>query len=144
MAHHSQLERLGALGSNVLLTHAITVKDEEVDFARAVRRKGSSLPRSSASPRQRCGPASEESRRCLHAAYPYRSGPMVCAHLARSIIRGFCSLVAGLFKDARMDATLIPAETALEMATLNGAKGLLWDNEIGSLEVRQEGGPYPV
>ena len=34
-----------------------------------------------------------------------------------------------------MDATLIPAETALEMATLNGAKGLLWDNEIGSLEV---------
>ncbi len=43
-------------------------------------------------------------------------------------------LAAGLFKDARRDPTMIPAETALEMATLNGAKALLLENEIGSLE----------
>lgn len=31
--------------------------------------------------------------------------------------------------------TVLPAETALKMATTNGAKTVLWDNEIGSLEV---------
>lgn len=30
-----------------------------------------------------------------------------------------------------MVATMIPAETALELATINGAKALLWDDEIG-------------
>ena len=31
--------------------------------------------------------------------------------------------------------TALPAETVLKMATINGAKAVLWDNEIGSLEV---------
>jgi cytosine/adenosine deaminase-related metal-dependent hydrolase len=44
-------------------------------------------------------------------------------------------LVAGLFKDARLDATLVPATQAVRMATIEGAKALLWDDEIGSLEV---------
>ncbi|KAF3334467.1 5-methylthioadenosine/S-adenosylhomocysteine deaminase [Carex littledalei] len=30
---------------------------------------------------------------------------------------------------------VVPAETVLKMATTNGAKTVLWDNEIGSLEV---------
>ncbi|OVA09607.1 Amidohydrolase 1 [Macleaya cordata] len=33
------------------------------------------------------------------------------------------------------DPTALPAETVLKMATVNGAKSVLWDNEIGSLEV---------
>ena len=43
-------------------------------------------------------------------------------------------LVAGLFKDARRDPTMFPAEQAYEMATLGGARALLADGEIGSLE----------
>jgi cytosine/adenosine deaminase-related metal-dependent hydrolase len=43
-------------------------------------------------------------------------------------------LAAGLFKDARRDAKMIPAEVAFEMATLNGARALLVEAEIGSLE----------
>src|SRR5262249_56223942 len=43
-------------------------------------------------------------------------------------------MVAGLFKDARLDANLVPAVQALRMATIEGAKALLWDDEIGSLE----------
>lgn len=45
------------------------------------------------------------------------------------------SLVAGLFKDARRDASLFPAHQALEMATVNGAKALGMSDQIGSLEV---------
>ncbi|KAG0456237.1 hypothetical protein HPP92_024025 [Vanilla planifolia] len=31
--------------------------------------------------------------------------------------------------------TALPAEVILKMATINGAKSVLWDNEIGSIEV---------
>ena len=43
-------------------------------------------------------------------------------------------LVAGLFKDARRDPTMIPAEMAFEMATLGGARALQAQDEIGSIE----------
>jgi cytosine/adenosine deaminase-related metal-dependent hydrolase len=43
-------------------------------------------------------------------------------------------LMAGLFKDARLDSTLIGAAKALRMATIEGAQLLGWDHEIGSLE----------
>ena len=44
-------------------------------------------------------------------------------------------LAAGLFKDARLDPSLVPAETAVEMATIGGARCLGLEAEIGSLEV---------
>lgn len=43
-------------------------------------------------------------------------------------------LVAGLFKDARQDPQMFPAEKAYEMATLGGATALRLQDEIGSLE----------
>jgi cytosine/adenosine deaminase-related metal-dependent hydrolase len=43
-------------------------------------------------------------------------------------------LMAGLFKDARLDASLIGAAKALRMATIEGAQLLGWDDEIGSIE----------
>jgi len=43
-------------------------------------------------------------------------------------------LVAGLFKDARMDPQMFPAEMAYEMATLGGAKTMMLEDSIGSLE----------
>jgi 5-methylthioadenosine/S-adenosylhomocysteine deaminase len=43
-------------------------------------------------------------------------------------------LAACGFKDSRMQAAIVPAEVALEMATINGAKAALWEDSIGSLE----------
>ncbi|MEQ1700552.1 MAG: amidohydrolase family protein [Ilumatobacteraceae bacterium] len=42
-------------------------------------------------------------------------------------------LVAGLFKDARVDPQMFPAEQAYEMATLGGARTMLMEEEIGAL-----------
>lgn len=42
-------------------------------------------------------------------------------------------LVAGLFKDARVDPQMFPAEKAYEMATLGGARTMLLQDEIGAL-----------
>lgn len=44
-------------------------------------------------------------------------------------------LAAIINKAVNEDAVSVPAHTALEMATINGAKALAWDKEIGSLEV---------
>ena len=44
-------------------------------------------------------------------------------------------LVAGLFKDARQDPQMFPAEMAYEMATIGGAKTMQMQDSIGSLEV---------
>ncbi len=43
-----------------------------------------------------------------------------------------CSFVQ---KVNAMDPTVMPAEEVLKMATINGAKALQWDDEIGTLEV---------
>ena len=43
-------------------------------------------------------------------------------------------LAAGCFKDNRCDDTIMSAETAMEMGTINGAKTLLIEDKVGSLE----------
>lgn len=45
------------------------------------------------------------------------------------------NLAAIIHKGASGDPTSVPAMTALEMATINGARGLRLDDEIGSLEI---------
>ncbi len=45
------------------------------------------------------------------------------------------NLAAIINKAVNMDAVSVPAKSALEMATINGAKALQWHNEIGSIEV---------
>ncbi len=44
-------------------------------------------------------------------------------------------LTAVLYKDSRRDVAMIPAETALELATISGARALGLEEDIGSIEV---------
>jgi 5-methylthioadenosine/S-adenosylhomocysteine deaminase len=130
----TQLDRLGALGPNVLLTHALAVADHEIDLLASSGTKVAHCPGAAL--------------RLAKGATRFGKIPeMIASGVTVALgADGVCScgtfdsarlmyLAAGLFKDARMDPTLIPAETALEMATINGAKALLWDDEIGSIEI---------
>lgn len=45
-----------------------------------------------------------------------------------------------VFANGTTDPTILPAEMVLRMVTINGAKSVLWDNEIGSLEAGKKVG----
>lgn len=47
-------------------------------------------------------------------------------------------LVAGGYKEARMNPRVMPPEHVVEMATINGAKGAGLDDKIGSVEIGKE------
>jgi cytosine/adenosine deaminase-related metal-dependent hydrolase len=44
-------------------------------------------------------------------------------------------ITAAAHKDAKADVRVMGAHKAMEMATINGSKALLWEKEIGSLEI---------
>lgn len=130
----TQLEKLGVLGPNLLLTHCTAVTDREVDILAQRGTKVAFCPGAAlrlAKGITKIGKIPEMIQAgvvvSLGADGVSSSGTFDHARLA--------GITAGLFKDARMDVSLVPAETALEMATLNGARGILWDDELGSVEV---------
>jgi len=128
------LERLGVLGPKLLLTHCTAVTDEDVELLAATDTKVAFCPGAAlrlAKGTTRIGKIPEMLARgvtvSIGADGVSSSGTFDHLRLA--------GLVAGLFKDARMDPSLVPAEKALEMVTRDGAKALLWDNAIGSIEI---------
>ncbi|MGH7325207.1 MAG: amidohydrolase family protein [Candidatus Rokuibacteriota bacterium] len=130
----THLDRLGVLGPNLLLTHCTAITDREVGILAERGTKVAYCPGAAlrlAKGTTRIGKIPEMLAAgvtvSLGADGVSSSGTFDPARLA--------GLVAGLFKDARMDPTLVPAETALEMATLNGARAVLWDDALGSVEV---------
>jgi cytosine/adenosine deaminase-related metal-dependent hydrolase len=128
------LEELGVLDRNVTIAHCVHVDGNEIDLLA----------------RRRCNVAHCPTT-ALKVAYGITQIGRMPEMRAAGINLGIGTdgnnasnysdlmratyLVAGLFKDARRDATMFPAEVAYEMATLGGAKALLLEDEIGSLEV---------
>lgn len=127
------LEKLGVVGPNVVLGHAILLDQSEIDILARTQTRVAMCPSTSL----RCGYGTAR-----HGKLPEMLAQGVVVGLgtdspdfgAVDLMRVMC-LTAGLYKDAREDTGLIHAETALEMATIQGAKTLGLDHEIGSLEV---------
>jgi cytosine/adenosine deaminase-related metal-dependent hydrolase len=130
----THMDKIGFLGPNVLLAHAVAVKDEEVQILKKRNAKVCHCP----------GTALKTAKGVtVMGKFPemINAGVTVALGCDGTNASGSFDMVrqmhlaAGLYKDCRMNPNLISAETAIEMATINGAKALLWDNEIGSLEV---------
>jgi cytosine/adenosine deaminase-related metal-dependent hydrolase len=130
----TRLHQIGALGPNLVLGHAVAVQDAEVALLAAAGTKVAFCPGASLKV--------AKGATCI-GKYPEMLAGGVTVALGCDGVSASGTvnmllqmyMVAGLFKDARLDANLVPAVQALRMATIEGAKALLWDDKIGSLEV---------
>ena len=134
----SHLQRLGVLNENLLLTHCTFVRDEEVA---TLAERGTNVAY------------------CPGAALRLAKGTTQVGKIPEMLQGGvtvslggdgvsssgtfdplrLAFLSAGLFKDARMDPRLIPAETALELLTVQGAKAVQAADSLGTIEVGRAG-----
>lgn len=128
------LESIGALGPNVLLAHALGVDDVEID---AIARTGTAVVMCPVTAVKGGRGVPEHGRmpellaRGVQVALGCDS-PNNSNHL--DLVRAM-NMAAIQYKDARQDMRQIPAETALEMATLMGARALGLGDELGSIEL---------
>ncbi len=127
------LESIGVLGPNVLLAHALGVDDAEVA---CLARTGTAVAMCpvTAAKGGRGVPANGRMPELLAKGVRVALGcdsPNNSNHL--DLVRTM-NMAAIQYKDARQDTRQIPAETALEMATLVGAQALGLGDDLGSIE----------
>jgi cytosine/adenosine deaminase-related metal-dependent hydrolase len=128
------LESLGVVGPNVLLAHALGIDDAEIDCIARTRTAVVMCPITAAKGGRGVpehGRMPELSAKGVKIALGADS-PNNCNHL--DMVR-VMNMAAIQYKDARQDTRQIPAETALEMATLRGAEALGLGDQLGSIEV---------
>lgn len=128
------LDRLGVLGSQLLLAHAVHLDDAEVDLLLGSRTAVAYCPWAYL----RLGQGVTRAGR--HAEIVERGGRValgcdsVNAGDAIDVLRT-AALASGLAKDQAADPTRLPAAVAFELATIRGAEAIGLADTIGSLEV---------
>lgn len=130
------LEKIKFLTSNLLTAHTVWVNESEIGF---LSDSGVKVSHCSAAAMRMLGfaPIKEmlDANVCVSlgtdgAPSNNRMSIVDEMYLASLINKG-----REVYSKGTTDPTALPAETILKMATVNGAKAVLWENEIGSLEV---------
>jgi cytosine/adenosine deaminase-related metal-dependent hydrolase len=127
------LESLGVLGPNVLLSHALGLDDAELECVVRTDTAVAMCPVMAAKA-GRGVPANGRMPELLARGVRVALGtdsPNNSNHV--DLVRAM-NMAAIQYKDARQDLRQIPAEAALEMATLLGARAVGLGDELGSIE----------
>src|SRR5213593_4971276 len=127
------LESIGVLGPNVVLAHSLGLDDAEIE---CLVRTGATVAMCPVTAAKGGRGVAEFGRMPELLAKRVKvalgcDSPNNSNHL--DIVRAM-NMAAIQYKDARQDMRLVPAESALEMATLIGAQALGVADEIGSIE----------
>jgi 5-methylthioadenosine/S-adenosylhomocysteine deaminase len=133
MGDVARLEKLGVLGPNLLLMHMGWVDAKELHLLRQRDVKISLAP--GASLHQAMGNLSHgKAPEMLELGITISLGSdAAMSGNFLDVIRQTFLLVGG-YHEARLDPKVIRPEVAVEMITINGARSMLWDEELGSLE----------
>ncbi len=126
----SHLNHLGVLDKNLLAVHSVWLTDEEITMFAEKDVKVSHNPAAAM-------------RVLGFAKIPEMLKAGVCVTIGtdgapsnnRMTLIDEMYLTSLIHKGRLLDPTVMPAEQILEMVTCNGARALLWEDEIGSLEV---------
>ena len=124
----------GGLGGNLVLAHAVAVTDAEVEMM-SVHGTSVAFCPSTSLKLAKGATAIGKYPEMIQAGVSVGLGTDGVSAAGNLNLHRQVHLVAGLFKDARMDPLLVGAQKALRMATIDGATALGWADEIGSLEV---------
>ena len=127
------LEKLGVLGDNVTLAHMLGQDQSEVEALGRTGTRAVVVP--TAAVKGGAGMTQHGTLpEMLDAGMTVGLGTDAGNNSNLLETNRAMYLIAVLYKDARQDSKAIPAETALEMATIQGAAALGLDGDIGSLE----------
>ncbi len=129
----AKYEELGAMGPNMYMAHMGWTSWEELDMIQKYNVKVNHNPTSSMHGTYGC---------IAHGKFPEMVERGIVVTLGADTVS--CGRTLDMFmvmyvaacghKDARLDPSVIGPYKALEMATIDCAKGLLWEDKIGSLE----------
>jgi 5-methylthioadenosine/S-adenosylhomocysteine deaminase len=125
------LASLGFLGPNVVAAHGVWLTDDDIAI---LRRTGTSVSHNPES-NMKLGSGIAPVPKLLAAGVTVGLGTDGAASNNDLDMFGAMRQAAFLHKVANRDPLAIPAEVALEMATIDGARALGLDKKIGSLEV---------
>ncbi|HEX6025534.1 MAG TPA: amidohydrolase family protein, partial [Solirubrobacter sp.] len=121
------------LGSNLVIAHAVAVDDHEVEAMAAHGTSVAFCPGTSLKIAKGAACIGRYPEMIEHGVTVGLGTDGVAASGNLSLHRQMY-VTAGLFKDARRDPTLLGAAQAFRMATIDGARALGMEREIGSLE----------
>ncbi|MCX5909568.1 MAG: amidohydrolase, partial [Deltaproteobacteria bacterium] len=125
------MEDLGLLSSSLIACHCVWLTEEEMDLLARRGVKVVHSPESNMKLASGVAPVPDLLARGVSVGL----GTDGCASNNNLDLFQEMDVAAKLHKVHRLDPTVMPAETVLEMATLGGAKVLGLEREIGSLEV---------
>jgi 5-methylthioadenosine/S-adenosylhomocysteine deaminase len=124
------LDALGILNEHVIAAHCVALTPKDIAVMRRRRVKVSHSPISNLKLASGFSPVA----RMLEEGVTVSLGTdSPCSNNSADMFE-LVKTTAILHKALNMDSTLLPAQQALEMATIRGAEALSWEKEIGSVE----------
>lgn len=125
------LDSLGVLGNDVMATHCVVLTQRDIKILKKRGVKVSHNPISNLKLASGISPVP----RLIKAGVIVALGTDSPCSNNNTDMFGVMKTTALLHKGVHKDPMLMPAEQVLRMATIEGAKALLWDKRIGSIEI---------
>ncbi len=122
---------VGLVGPDVVLVHMVWLDDQDIAILAETGTSVSHNPSSNSKLASGVCPVPRLLAAGVNVALGCDGGPSNNTYDLLAEMK----LAALVHKAVSLDPTVVPAESVLEMATINGARALRWDHEIGSLEV---------
>ncbi len=122
---------VGILGPKTVLAHTVWLDEKDIGILSSTKTSSCHCPSSNSKLASGIAKVPEMLRAGVNVALGCDGGP---SNNTYDMFREM-KLAAILHKVQRGDPTVMPAEKVLELATINGAKALNLEKEVGSLEV---------
>jgi len=125
------LDSLKVLDEHVIAAHCVALTDKDIEIMNRQKVKVSHCPISNLKLASGISPVQKMVEKGMTVSLGTDSP---CSNNTADMFE-LMRITAILHKGINKNPTLMPAEKVLEMTTIEGARALSWDNEVGSIEV---------